>query len=96
MRIFVLAAALGAMLVPAAAADAQQWRGNGHGYGRSNNAEAQCRRALRRADTRSEYRRALRFCREIRRNDRWRDDRRWDDRRDRRWDDRRDDGRWDR
>jgi hypothetical protein len=81
MRIFVLAAAVGAMLVPAAAADAQ-WRGNGYGYGRSNNAEAQCRRALRRADTRWEYRRAQRFCQQIRRDRRWHDDRRWRDDRD--------------
>jgi hypothetical protein len=88
MRIFVLAAALGAMLVPAAA-DAQNWRGDrgwnndrGYGYGQSR----ECRRALRYADTRWEYRRAQRICREARydRRDRWRnDDRGWrnDDRR---------------
>ena len=82
MRIFVLAAALSATLVPvAAAADAQSWhgRGNGYAYGHSNaSAARQCRRAMARADNRWELRRAQRFCRSIRSNRSWHsDDRRW-------------------
>ena len=82
MRIFVLAAALSATLVPvAAAADAQSWngRGNAYAYGRYDaRASQQCRRALNRADTRWEYRRAQRICRSLRTNRSWHsNDRRW-------------------
>ncbi len=82
MRIFVLAAALSASLLPvAASADAQSWNGRGHGYayGRYEaSSMRQCRRALNRADNRWELRRAQRFCRSLRTNRSWhRDDRRW-------------------
>lgn len=82
MRIFVLAAAFCATLVPvAAAADAQSWNGRGHGYayGRHDAREArQCRRAIARADNRWELRRAQRFCRSLRNNRSWHsDNRRW-------------------
>lgn len=80
MRFFVLAAAAAAMLVPASAASAQRW---GHHDGwRDYRAEIRdCRRDLRRADTRREYRRAQRECRrDLRRFERrghWSHDRRW-------------------
>ncbi len=65
MRIFILAATVAAVALPAGAASAQ-YRGGGYGYG--NNREVrqeqrECRRELRRADTRREYRRELRECR---------------------------------
>ena len=99
MRIYVLAATLAAAVaLPATAASARH-------YGNRLTATTiatqvrqelrECRRELRRADSRWEYQRELRECRrEIRdaRRDRWRDDRysyrdnyRYDDRR-RYWD----------
>ena len=89
MRIMMMAAAigaLGAVTLPATPAEAQ-WRGGdgyGHGYGRNavRRELRECRRELRRADSRREYRRELRECRrEIR-------DARFDryDRRGRYWD----------
>ncbi len=84
MRFLVLAAALGAVAIPATAANAQYWRG-GHGYNQRDVRQEQreCRRELRRADTRREYRRELRECRrEIAMARRGYHDRgRWDDRR---------------
>jgi hypothetical protein len=68
MRIFVLAAALGAVGIPAAAQ--AQWggyygdRGDYREYRRDvRQAQRECRRDLMRADTRREYRRELRDCR---------------------------------
>ena len=66
MRFLILAAAIGAVALPAGAANAQ-YRG-GYGYGYGNNREVrqerrECRRELRRADSRREYRRELRECR---------------------------------
>jgi hypothetical protein len=63
MRILILAAAIGAVAIPTAA-NAQYGRG-GYGY---NNREVrqeqrECRRELRRADSRREYQRELRECR---------------------------------
>jgi hypothetical protein len=86
MRILILAAALGATILPSVA-DAQSWsNGRGYSYDRSDNREAQCRRALRRADTRWEYRQAQRQCRDLRRDRRGHnDDRRWRDDDRRRW-----------
>ena len=68
MRIFVLAAALGAVALPAGAASAQSWGWGGgyrhHGGDREYRQELrECRRELRRADSRREYRRELRECR---------------------------------
>src|SRR5688572_31802817 len=85
MRIFVLAAAAAAVLVPASAASAQRW-GHHDGWRDYRWEVRDCRRDLRRADTRREYRRAQRECRrDLRRG--WHDDRRWHSRRydDRRW-----------
>jgi len=72
MRIMMMAAAigaLGAVTLPATAAEAQ-WRGGyGQGYGRNDVRRElrECQRELRRADSRREYRRELRECqREIR------------------------------
>jgi len=64
MRILILATAIGALALPSVAS-AQSWRGQGHGYGqRDVRQEArECRRELRRADSRREYRRELRECR---------------------------------
>ena len=89
------AASMGAIVLPAAPAAAQGWYGYGRGDVRQEQRE--CRRELRRADSRREYRRELRECRrEIARaqrgnrygyyrgrghNDRWWDGRRWRDRR---------------
>lgn len=81
MRILLIAAAIGTAgltALPTSPAEAQ-WRGGG--YGRYHNDVArerrECRRELRRADSRREYRRELRECRrEIARA-------RWDDRYDR-------------
>lgn len=68
MRIFILAAAVAAVALPAGAANAQYRGGYGSGYGYGNNRSVQqelreCRRELRRADSRREYRRELRECR---------------------------------
>ncbi|HEY5724308.1 MAG TPA: hypothetical protein VIT45_18505 [Allosphingosinicella sp.] len=62
MRIFVLAAAAAAILVPASAASAQRW-GRDDGWRDYRHEVRDCRRDLRRADTRREYRRAQRECR---------------------------------
>ena len=63
MRILILAAAVGAAVLPATAASAQY----GGGYNSYNNRVVQeqreCNRALRRADTRAEYYRIMRQCR---------------------------------
>ncbi len=79
MRFLILAAALGAVALPATAASAQSWRGGYYNHQRDVRQEVrECRRELRRADSRREYRRELRECRrEIShaRRDRW-DDRR--------------------
>jgi len=88
MRIFVLAAAAAAMLVPATAATAQRW-GRNDGWRDHRYEVRDCRRDLPRADTRREYRRAQRECRrDLRRVDRrsdwnhqdrrWRNNRYWD------------------
>jgi hypothetical protein len=78
---FVLGAALAAAVaIPATAASAQRYGGYGYGYGHRGGEVRQelreCRRELRRADSRWEYRRELRECRrelaEARR-DQWRD-----------------------
>jgi len=85
MRILVLAATLAAVAIPVSGASAQRWGGHyGQGYGHHRgygyNSETrrelrECRRELRRADSRREYRSELRECRrELR-------DARWDDRR---------------
>jgi hypothetical protein len=67
MRIFVLAAALGAVALPAGAASAHDWRWGGgyrdHGDREYRQELRECRRELRRADSRREYRRELRECR---------------------------------
>lgn len=89
MRKLILGATLAAALVPVTGASAQYY-GRGYGYDRAVRQEQrECRRELRRADSRREYRRELRECRrEIRearrdsRHDRW--DRRHD--RGRYWD----------
>jgi hypothetical protein len=65
MRFLILAAAIGAVAIPTAA-NAQYGRG-GYGYGYNNREvrqeQRECRRELRRADSRREYRRELRECR---------------------------------
>ena len=68
MRFYVLGAALAAAVAfPATAASAQRFGGYGYGYGhRGNEVQRElreCRRELRRADSRWEYRRELRECR---------------------------------
>lgn len=62
MRILILAAAIGAVALPAGAANAQRY---GYGYGQRDVRQEtrECRRELRRADSRREYRRELRECR---------------------------------
>ena len=63
MRILILAAVAGAIALPATAASAQRY---GHGYGNQREVRQEsreCRRELRRADSRREYRRELRECR---------------------------------
>lgn len=86
-KIILAAAALGAFAMPAAPA-AAQWGGgfrSYHGDSDYRDELRECRRELRRADSRREYRRELRECRrelrQARRYDRrdWRDDRRWGD-----------------
>ena len=87
MRIFVLAAAAAAVLVPASAASAQRW-GHHDGWRDYRWEVRDCRRDLRRADTRREYNRARRECRRdlrrfnhgrsgYHRDNRWWDGRRW-------------------
>ncbi len=92
-KLMIAAAGLAAVLVPVASASAQPGhygRGGGY-YGHNNRGEVaremrECRRELRRADSRREYQRELRECRReiarAQRGDRygWRDGRR--DRRD--------------
>jgi septal ring factor EnvC (AmiA/AmiB activator) len=78
MRTLILAAALGALAIPAVPAAAQS-RSDYREYQRDvRQAQRECRRDLRRADSRREYRRELRDCRrdlrEARRD--FRDDRR--------------------
>ena len=67
MRKLILAAALGAVALPAGAASAQSWNWGGGYHHRSDREYRQelreCRRELRRADSRREYRRELRECR---------------------------------
>jgi hypothetical protein len=71
MRMLVLGAALAAAVaIPATAASAQRYGyGNGYGYGYGNRGNGvqrelrECRRELRRADSRWEYQRELRECR---------------------------------
>jgi len=86
MRFLILAAAAGAVALPAGAASAQyygQGYGNGYGNNRVRQEYRECQRELRRADSRREYRRELRECRreiaEARRHSRYgygdRDDR---------------------
>lgn len=83
LMMVAIVGALGAVTLSAAPAQAQ-WRGGygyGHGYGRGGSEVAremrECRRELRRADSRWEYHRELRECRrEIARA-------RWEDRHDR-------------
>ena len=86
MRILAFAALAAATIVPATAASAQNWRGGYNGYGRNSEVRAEqreCRRELRRADSRREYQHELRECRreirEAQREDRrdWRDSRRY-------------------
>src|SRR5687768_10774474 len=85
MRIFVLAAAAAAVLIPASAASAQRW-GHHDGWRDYRWEVRDCRRDLRRADTRREYNRARRECRrDLRRFNHgrsWyhRDNRWWEDR----------------
>jgi hypothetical protein len=67
MRFLILAAAIGAVAIPTAA-NAQYGRGGyGYGYGYNNREvrqeQRECRRELRRADSRREYQRELRECR---------------------------------
>lgn len=73
MRILILAAAIGAVALPASAASAQYWGGNN----RVRHEQRECQRELRRADSRREYQRELRECRreiaEARRHERYSD-----------------------
>jgi hypothetical protein len=69
MRFLILAAVAGAVALPTAAS-AQYYGGRGYGYGQgygyNNRVERErreCRRELRRADSRWEYQRELRECR---------------------------------
>jgi len=68
MRFLILAAAIGAVAIPATA-NAQYYGGGrgGYGYGYNNREVRQerreCQRELRRADSRREYQRELRECR---------------------------------
>jgi len=64
MRFLILAALAGAVAIPTAA-NAQYGRG-GYGYGNRGEVrqeQRECRRELRRADSRREFRRELRECR---------------------------------
>ena len=60
MRILILAAAIGAVALPASAASAQYWGGNNN---RVRQEQRECQRELRHADNRWEYERELRECR---------------------------------
>ena len=63
MRFLILAATLGAVAIPATA-NAQYWGGGHRGYRNDVRQEQrECRRELRRADSRREYLRELRECR---------------------------------
>jgi hypothetical protein len=84
MRFLILAAALGAVAIPAGSASAQHGRGYDRGYHRNDARQElrECRRELRRADSRREYRRELRECRrEIAQARHGYDRGRWDNRR---------------
>jgi hypothetical protein len=59
MRILILAAAVGAVALPASAASAQYWGGND----RVRHEQRGCERELRHADSRRDYERELRECR---------------------------------
>ena len=59
MRILILAAAVGAVALPASAANAQYWGGND----RVRQEQRECQRELRHARNRWEYERELRECR---------------------------------
>jgi len=59
MRILILAAAVGAVALPAGAANAQYWGGND----RVRQEQRECQRELRHARNRWEYERELRECR---------------------------------
>src|SRR4051812_43974315 len=59
MRILILAAAVGAVALPATAASAQYWGGND----RVRHEQRECQRELRRAENRWQYERELRECR---------------------------------
>jgi hypothetical protein len=59
MRILILAAAVGAVALPASGASAQYWGGNN----RVRQEQRECQRELRHADSRWEYQRELRECR---------------------------------
>jgi hypothetical protein len=79
MRKLILAAVAGALGLSAMPAEAQRY-GN-YGYGRDYRHDVRdnrgdCRRALRRADNRWEYRRAQRLCQRSH-HDRWADRRDW-------------------
>jgi hypothetical protein len=63
MRFLILAAAAGAVVLPAGAASAQYYGGNGYGYdNRVRQEQRECRRELRRSESRREYYRELREC----------------------------------
>jgi len=59
MRILILAAAVGAVALPASAASAQYWGGDN----RVRQEQRECQRELRHANNRWEYERELRECR---------------------------------
>ena len=59
MRILILAAAIGAAVLPAGAASAQYWRGDNRVW----HEQRECQRELRHARNRWEYDRELRECR---------------------------------
>ena len=64
MRILILAATVAAIALPASAASAQRWGGGYHYRDSEVRRELrECRRELRRADSRREYRRERRECR---------------------------------
>ena len=60
MRLLILAATIGAVALPASAANAQYWGGNNN---RVRQEQRECQRELRHADSRREYERELRECR---------------------------------
>lgn len=77
MRLLILAAGLAAIAIPAAASAHPHHNRYGYGYNNSETARElrECRREIRRADSRRERREEVRECRrELR-------DARWDDRR---------------